>query len=207
MKLTDLLSLRRALSILHTRYKVPNVVISSIPLKSWLLDALPAHIRPAVSEEGEGYLLCISSSWTAGVGTLHAHCVPLIPGYFSGVGDLFSALLLGHFHPLPASTPATTAEGETPLSRATTRALTLTHSLLALTYAHSLTLPPREREATDDEKDMQDPGRRIRRMRGRELRIVQGQGILRGERIKEEERTMQVWAGFWESGASPELEN
>jgi len=84
------------------------------------------------------------------------------------------------------------------VSRAASQALTKTHAMLRLTYAYSETLPEDERQATDDEKDALDPLRKVKRMRGRELRLVQGQNILRGVDL-DDIREMQPWTGFWEA--------
>ncbi|EIW75151.1 bud site selection protein 16 [Coniophora puteana RWD-64-598 SS2] len=199
IKMSDMFSLRAAIQKLHDEYHVPNVVISSIPLRQWLIDSLPESIRPPQSaDEDAQYLLCISSSAT-GPSTVHARCVPLIPGYFSGVGDLFSALLLGHFIPpstktTPLSQPGDSAQ--TALSRATSAALAKTHALLALTDEYTRLLPEDERIPTDEERDKVDPVPKFRRMRGRELRLIQGQHIFRQTELRPDEQ-MQEWAGFW----------
>ncbi|KAI0058966.1 Ribokinase-like protein [Artomyces pyxidatus] len=195
-KIEDPTSLRKALKILHTTYMVPNVVVSSIPVKPWLVEFMPSDIRLR-ADEGEDALLCLASSRTEGADStapsrVHAACVPLVPGYFSGVGDLFSALVLGHFDPAPG---APTSPGS-PVSRAVSFALTKTHAILLKTAEYASSLPEDERYPTDDDRDAEDPGRRIRRMRGRELRLVQGQDILRGTGIGEL-RTMTEWVDFW----------
>jgi len=256
ISIKDIASLQQALRVLHTRYQVPNIVISSIPLKPWLLAALPSSISTEISNEESEYLFCLTSSnvfpsfsipitngtseiHTNGLsdkftnetnGTtspkypypsiIHAACVPLIPGYFSGVGDLFSALLLGHFHPnspvnpssaMPSpvepvarsqspSPPPKLTSSLTPLSYAASLALTKTHAILLKTYDYAVSLPPDERQASDDELDYKDPMRRIRRMRGRELALVQGQDIIRGIGLSAENcRWMREWDAFWES--------
>jgi pyridoxine kinase len=197
-KIEDGASLHKALMILHETYSVPNVVISSIPLEQWLRDLTPPHIRFPVSDD-EQSLLCLASVRVANGGstpgyrpsTVYAACVPLIPGYFSGVGDLFSALVLGHYDDA-SSAPAPLP----PLPRAVSLALTKTHAILRLTEKYASSLPPDERTTTDDELDGKDPDRRIRRMRGRELRLVQGRKILSGEAIGEV-RQLKKWADFW----------
>ena len=131
---------------------------------------------------------------------MHAQYVPLIPGYFSGVGDLFSALLLGHFETkaIHSCLPSDDETSQTPLSYATSMALTKTHAVLESTYQYTLTLPEDERQLTDVEKDAADPVRKLRRMRGRELRLVQaeGQQIIRAvDNINL--RRMGVWIDFW----------
>ena len=166
-------------------------MISSIPLKSWLLDLLPPHLRPSSPSPSE-HLACIASSRQGASSAVHVACFPCLPGYFSGVGDLFSALVLAHFTDEPA------AEGETPLSRAVSQAVSKTHAMLVLTHEAAATLPEDERTATDEELDAQEPMRKIRRMRGRELRLVQGQDIIRGTQPIES-RKLRAWDAFWDA--------
>ena len=192
-KITDTASLRHAIRTLHQTYHVPHVVISSIPLKPWLLDILPATARPP-SPDGSEFLACIASSQEASsTATVHASCFPCLPGYFSGVGDLFSALVLAHFD---RSEPTAPAPAETPLSRAVSHAVSKTHAMLVLTHEAAAALPEDERTATDEEQDALEPMRKIRRMRGRELRLIQGQNIIRGVQPIEYRR-LQFWDGFW----------
>lgn len=182
--LSDLTSLRRALTILHTDYHVPNVVITSMPLAPWLYDVLPADLRPP--DDDTEYLLSICSSSDNRV---HAQYVPLLPGYFSGVGDLVSAMVVGHYS-------NSAKEGFfTPLSYAASQALSKTQAILTLTSEYASALPEAERQPTDDEADKVDPLRKTRRMRGRELRLVQGQDVLRS---RDSPKIQMVhWAEFW----------
>lgn len=182
VRIEDPQSLRDAIRKLHEEYQVPNVVVSSIPMKPWLAQFLPAEIPKSQSID----LLCISSSrGNPGKNSaVHACTVPLIPGYFSGVGDLFSALILAHFDP----------DGKSPLPDAVGKALSKTHDIIQLTNAHAQTLDEADRTTTDDELDRKDPMRLVRRMRGRELRLIQGQDIIRGEGSS---RQMKAWESFW----------
>jgi len=170
-------------------------VISSIPVMKWVRDLTPPHISSAVSDQ-EQSLLCLASVRRSAAtssnhhhhrSTVYAACVPLIPGYFSGVGDLFSALVLGHYS--PSSSPA-------PLPHAVSLALTKTHAILRLTESYVSSLPAEDRTVTDDELDVADPERRTRRMRARELRLVQGRRILSGEAVGEV-RSLREWDDFW----------
>lgn len=182
VRIVDPQSLRDAIRKLHDGYKVPNVVVSSIPMKPWLAEFLPEEIPKSQPTD----LLCISSS-RSGLeegSVVHACAVPLIPGYFSGVGDLFSALVLAHFDP----------DGKSPLPDAVGKALTKTHAIVQLTKAHAQTLEEADRTSTDDELDEKDPMRLVRRMRGRELRLIQGQDIIRGDGLR---REMRAWETFW----------
>ncbi|KAH9941968.1 Ribokinase-like protein [Amylocystis lapponica] len=193
VQLADPASLRRALRVLHDDYHVPHVVISSIPLRRWLRAELPAHIRLPADAADADFLLCICSSAAGAPPDVHVQCVPCLPGYFSGVGDLFSALVLAHFEPLRA------AAGEgTPLSCAVSQALTKTHAMLTLTHEHAQSLPEEERLPTDEELDAREPNRKIRRMRGRELRLIQGQDAIRGTKAVEF-RQMVSWTDFWKA--------
>lgn len=202
-KITDMASLRLAIKILHEDHGVPNVVISSIPLGHWLLDALPPQNRPFRGEPDTEYLLCIVSSTVENsetVGspsTVHSRYVKCIPGYFSGVGDLFSALVLAHYdHPSPAVNGVGKSAKHTPIAHAVSHALSKTHAILSLTHEYAAVLPEEERAPTDEELDKKEPMRKIRRMRGRELRLVQGQDIIRSW-VLDEERKMDLWEGFW----------
>ncbi|EJD08541.1 Ribokinase-like protein [Fomitiporia mediterranea MF3/22] len=234
----DMSSLRTALTLLHNKYLVPHVVMSSIPLHGFLRLALPSQLLSesamnGLAEDGS-HLLCISSSslsssnvsidhdaslHNANLSTVHAHTVPCIPGYFSGVGDLFSALVLAHFNPnrtsdsgsVQSSTFPTKQVNDaphTPLSIATSLALSKTFALLKLTDEQVSTTAnfSRTDDATDEERDRTDPERLVRRMRTRELRLIQGQDLLRSVPISMPDtgdiRTLQLhemrpWSGFW----------
>ena len=175
-------SLRDVIRKLHEEYQVPNVVVSSIPMKPWLAEFLPEEIPKGQHTD----LLCISSSRSDPEKNpvVHACAVPLIPGYFSGVGDLFSALVLAHFDP----------DDESPLPDAVGKALTKTHAIVEFTHNYSQTLEEADKTSTDDELDEKDPMRLVRRMRGRELRLIQGQDIIRGQGLR---RKMKAWETFW----------
>lgn len=202
-----------------------------MPLQAFLKDALPESFACGNGGgrkiDSTNHLICLSSSRKAGVSdddscevsVVHAHVLPCIPGYFSGVGDLFSALVLAHFDPSQdESTAAKIAPSSqvTPLSRAASVALSKTFAILRRT--HKLcTLPgdgEEERLATDEERDKQDPERRVQRMRRRELRLIESQDILRTdpapahprggqEEIEDDSdsfvrlKELQLWPNFW----------
>ncbi|KAH9857303.1 Ribokinase-like protein [Lenzites betulinus] len=188
IKMTDPASLRQAIRKLHDTYHVPHVVISSIPLKPWLTELLPTHLRPPADSTDASFLACIASS-RGDDASVYATCFPCLPGYFSGVGDLFSALVLAHFHD-------GVSHEESPLSRAASQAVSQTHAMLSLTHEAASALPEDERLVTDEELDAREPMRKIKRMRGRELRLIEGQDIIRGVRPIQYRR-LEPWAGFW----------
>lgn len=182
IRIVDPRSLRDAIRKLHEEHHVPHVVVSSVPMKPWLAEFLPGDIPKGQPTD----LLCISSSRSDPEknSVVHACAVPKIPGYFAGVGDLFSAFVLAHFEP----------DGKSPLPGAVGKALTKTHAIVQLTHAYAQTLEEADKTSTDDELDEKDPMRRVRRMRGRELRLIQAQDIIRGEGLS---REMKLWGEFW----------
>jgi pyridoxine kinase len=185
VKLVDVASTQRALRVLHDEHRVPNVVVSSMPDGASAWTGFPDAARPARSDASDtSVLACLCSS---SGGPVHAASVPLIPGYFSGVGDLFSALVLAHFTSSP-NVPA-------PLAAAASAALTKTHAVLARTHAYVSALPIDERNDTDEEADMRDPSRRVARMRARELRIVQSRDLLSSTEAGV--AAMVPWVDFW----------
>ncbi|KAG9091590.1 putative pyridoxal kinase [Ceratobasidium sp. UAMH 11750] len=207
-------SLRSALKIFHTDLGVPHVVITSMVVRqgSQLLDDLfqaglgttdilatnGATSNNVVRDE---FILCVSSSVSADTNappTVHALAVPCIRGYFSGVGDLFSALVLAHFE-LESATPAGVSTSTTPLSRATSRALHTTYAVLRRTQEHAFKMAVDESSAyTDDELDANEPLRRARRMKTRELRLIQSRDdILAYGDGRVKVREMKPWDGFW----------
>jgi pyridoxine kinase len=129
----------------------------------------------------------------------HAIRVSKIEGYFSGVGDLFSALVCGHYRPaVPAPQNPSPGTGfgiangfslsldkkpapQTLISQATYFALLKTVHILRATRDHYVSVYSKDEEInmTDEEKDRFDPMRVVRRMRRRELRLVQCQDVLR----------------------------
>lgn len=207
VKIIDVSSLQKALKALHEQYRVPNIVMSSIPLKPWLQAILPLQSLAPQGDEAEDddFLVCISSSQEVstegGLSVIHAGRVPFIRGYFVGVGDLFSAFVIAHYKPSSPflstnAQPLDSASGETALSCAVSAALTKTHGILKVTDEYAKTLPENERQPTDDEMDEEDNERKVRRMKGRELRLIQSQHVIRGTHTLTE-RKMTVWSNFW----------
>ena len=98
--------------------------------------------------------------------------------------------------PLRADRPHAPS-GESPIAYAVSQALSKTHAILSLTHEYASALPEEERLPTDEELDAKEPERKVRRMRGRELRLIQGQDIIRGTTLMDP-RKMDLWDGFLE---------
>ncbi|KZT59093.1 Ribokinase-like protein [Calocera cornea HHB12733] len=210
VKLDSPAALQEALRSLHIQHGVPHVVISSLLPTASVSAALPPTIRgdlqpngvsPTSPYAGDTQLVVCSSllpepERTVGnVSVVHVGSVKRIRGYFSGVGDLFSALVLAHF-PSPSSPPP--QEPDTPLSRATAFATSSVQAILISTHHYVQSLPEQERPETDPELDLRDAERRVRRMRARELRLIQGRDyILNPGQGGKGEGRMIPWEGFW----------
>lgn len=146
---------------------------------------------------GEDVLVCFASSCINGRIETYAFALPTIRGYFSGVGDLFSALTLGHYKNPEATAPSS----ESPLVHAVSKALLGVQQVLLKTHLYSLSVsasgtttpkPMRDRETreyesvipSDTELDNAtplnpaDPKRKAKRMRIREMRVVQERRLL-----------------------------
>ncbi|KAF8515963.1 Ribokinase-like protein [Gautieria morchelliformis] len=201
IQINSVSSLRKIFRILHKEYKVPHVVISSIPLSDALAGTFPEWLRVAIEKPDAGEpLLCVTSSALAEElevpSVVHSLYIPRIPGYFSGVGDLFSALVLAHFH----NTSSVNDPSQTPLSSAVAKSCQTTHALLRRTQRHSMSLPAEDRTISDPELDARDIDRKVRRMKGRELRLVKDQGLILGKDLDADGsglQEMREWVQFW----------
>ncbi|CAJ0546112.1 Ff.00g095850.m01.CDS01 [Fusarium sp. VM40] len=81
VKIHDMDSLRKAIQVLHDKYKVPHVVITSVSLEA--PDHPPSH------------LAVVGSTMTsAGQARFFKIVFPSIDRYFSGTGDMFGALMV-----------------------------------------------------------------------------------------------------------------
>lgn len=225
IEIRDVMTLRAALTILHTKYGVPYVVISSLPLHAQLESELYAtgQLSESVFQKDDTVytsdrLLCIASTScpspdeSRAVSEVGVAVFPRIKGRFSGVGDLFSALVLAHFTPhhnrlssgkLEGSDESVAADIQGAASRpavSSNALLTAVEVALATTQAillstHKYSASSGDCPTTDDEKDAAEPDRRVRRMRARELRIVQGMDVI--QTPPRELVAVLPWKGFW----------
>ncbi|KAK0373502.1 pyridoxal kinase [Colletotrichum limetticola] len=81
VKITDMQTLQTAIRALHTKYRIPHVVITSVSLAS--PDHPPSHLSVVGS----------SMSPSTGEPRLFKIVFPAIDAYFSGTGDMFAALM------------------------------------------------------------------------------------------------------------------
>jgi pyridoxine kinase len=177
-----------------------------------LKQKLTDGIRDTIQGEEPMVLACFASTKTGDSETLQTYgfALPTVEGYFSGVGDLFSALVLAFF-----KKEANEPEGEKqtgdelpPFATAVSKALLGVQQILLKTHLHTLQVAneSKKREQTRDadsssvpeEEDcvpsdaeldslpptpvskgaLPIPARTARRMRMRELRIIQERSLL-----------------------------
>lgn len=207
------------MSSLHQSHSLQHIALSSIPLPVSLLVPLdlpapPASYTrllpnplppwyeavgsPSSNTEEQEVLVCFASSTSAeGELETYAFALPSVQGYFSGVGDLFSAMVLAHYDPHRS----TQADGLSPLAHAVSLALLTVQQVLLRTHIHSIEVStassihgaatPRPTRKTyidslpsDAELDAaepanpKDPKRKAKRMRLRELRVVQERALI-----------------------------
>lgn len=83
-KITTVESLKATLKAFHEKFNVKHIVLTSL---------FPATIKE-FSDDQDNILCCVSS---VGEGLAYFK-IPTVGGYFTGVGDLFSGLLLDRFY-------------------------------------------------------------------------------------------------------------
>lgn len=153
VKITDLASLKRALTAFHDRYNLPHVIISSAP-SAQLADVPKAH------------LVCAGSSRPRGstVDQQFFITFPSLPEHYEGVGDVFSSLVLANFQ-RPQG-------GLCPLSRTAELAIASLQGILQRTREHAIASIGQQIDITGSDRN-ETPEDRIRRLIGVELRLVQ----------------------------------
>ena len=158
-KLDSLESITVCLKSLHQRYRVANIVISSLRLES----------HP-------GVILCCGSTATSSLEPrLFILQAPVIDGPFVGTGDLFASLLLARLHPFASrlipsdNTPATNL----PLAIALEFVIASMQGVLKATKkAMDLQIQK------DGDVSMSEKERLVKLMRAAELRLVVSQDAL-----------------------------
>ncbi|GAO45947.1 Ribokinase-like protein [Saitoella complicata NRRL Y-17804] len=154
LTITSLPTLRTAMTALHEAYGVKHVVITSIQL--------PSH---------PDSLICAGSTQTPGK---HMHAqfwyqVPKQPGFYSGTGDVFAALLLAHLD------AGSLAEGGA-LQIVVRKVLSTLSSILSRTRKGM----EEELQTSSTDLDRNEKEEKVRVIRAAELRLVQSQeAILR----------------------------
>ncbi|KAE8234784.1 hypothetical protein CF326_g175 [Tilletia indica] len=200
--ISSLDSLYAALWTLHVKRGSPNVVITSVDLSDEDLHHIGAKSK--TTSDGTTLMTLIGSSLDLSQISdsspdsnprefLRPWFIqfPEVPGYFSGVGDTFSALLIGRFDPSPTAGSDSSA-APSQIAHAAELAIASLQSILSRTseaIAHAPALPDQTEltalakaslpDATQWPTDQAEidkltaAQRRVEEMRPRELKIVQ----------------------------------
>lgn len=180
-------SLTRAIEVIHTKYGVPHIVLTSVSLDND--DNGNGNGHDGASSHNRKTLSVVGSTMTASTRKPRAFKIrfPAIDAYFSGTGDMFAALMVVRMR---QAVTATGTLGQTeswlspddvdaldlPLARAAERVLASMHEVLAAT-CESMKAEVKRAEADiggDDEKRMH-----LARSKAAELRLVRHLGSLR----------------------------
>lgn len=181
-------SLTRAIEVIHTKYGVPHIVLTSVSLDN---NDDNGHGDDGASPNKKT-LSVVGSTMTASTRKPRAFKIrfPAIDAYFSGTGDMFAALMVVRMRQAVAGGAAGGALGRTeswlspdgvdaldlPLARAAERVLASMHEVLAAT-CESMKAEVKRAEADiggGDEKRMH-----LARSKAAELRLVRHLGSLR----------------------------
>lgn len=176
VKVLDAASLRLALRTFHERYRIPNVLISAVSLPSDELVKLGMY---NAASSPTRMLVCCGSTILSGpdepLRTISfGIAFPELAEHYEGVGDVFSALVLGRFADPVNPSAEHLSHSISPLAHTAELAIGSLQGVLAKTRAHALslargnpdTIVPREGESAEE---------RVRRLRMVELKLVQCQ--------------------------------
>ncbi|CAO1638813.1 unnamed protein product [Sympodiomycopsis kandeliae] len=161
-EITDIPSLLKVLESLHQR-GASNVIITSVELPESEL----AKIGATPTMQDDKSMILVGSTRSSSSSSLHPWYIqfPEIKGYFSGVGDLFAALLIGRFQPESKSTSSVT-----PIASAAEEAIASVQSVLYRTLETTKSL---EQDTITSHSEQDPVQQRVETMRRRELRLIQ----------------------------------
>ncbi|EON96907.1 putative pyridoxal kinase protein [Phaeoacremonium minimum UCRPA7] len=180
VKITDMDSLAQAVQVLHERYQIPHIVITSVSLEH------PDHPQSSLSVVG--------STMTSDRKARSFKIVfPAIDAYFSGTGDMFAALMVVRMREaVHNSSEAGLEQQESwisedgvaavdlPLARATEKVLASMHEVLTKT-CDSMRAEVKKGEASMVHGTEEEDAKALRLIKSKaaELRLVRHLGSLR----------------------------
>ncbi|KAI5798927.1 Ribokinase-like protein [Geopyxis carbonaria] len=167
VKVDSLETLSQAIDALHTNYKIPHIIITSVTFSN-----------------GGQKMVCAGSSMTSsGASRKWIVDVPIIDGFFSGTGDLFAALTLARLREQSDASgllcnkswkPADDLSAlETPLAKAIEVVLGSMHEVLLKTRAARDSILEAKKDLLANETDPKKL--HIMKTAASELRLVQSQ--------------------------------
>jgi pyridoxine kinase len=184
-------SLKHAIQVLHDKYRVPHVVITSVSLGS--------------PDQPSRYLSVVGSSRTSdGRARFFKIAFPSIDCYFSGTGDMFAALMLVRMREAVELVGVNHSDGEKltsrvswlsddqvaavelPLAKAAERVLASMHELLSRTKEGMGEAIEQARNSFGTELDEEESKRRLHLVRSKaaELKLVRNLDCLRAPTVQ-----------------------
>ncbi|KAK4145448.1 proliferating cell nuclear antigen [Dichotomopilus funicola] len=183
--ITDMASIGRAIQAMHTRYKIPHIVITSV--------SIPHPDHPTAS-------LSVVGSTITSDGSARAFKIvfPAIDCYFCGTGDMFAALMVVRMRQAVHAASSSAAGGvsleqreswvsddsveavDLPLARAAEKVLASMHEVLGQTAERrAAVVEAAEKEVGGDEKKLY-----LLKTKAAELRLVRHLDSLRFPKVE-----------------------
>ncbi|KAH6619697.1 Ribokinase-like protein [Chaetomium sp. MPI-SDFR-AT-0129] len=183
--ITDMASIGRAIQAMHTRYKIPHIVITSVSVPH------PDHPTASLSVVG-------STITSDGRARAFKIVFPAIDCYFCGTGDMFAALMVVRMRQAVHAASSSAAGGvsleqreswvsddsveavDLPLARAAEKVLASMHEVLAQTAERrAAVVEAAEKEVGGDEKKLY-----LLKTKAAELRLVRHLDSLRFPKVE-----------------------
>lgn len=187
VRITDMASLARAIEVIHDKYRVPHIVLTSV--------SLDTSTPPVAGDDAAPPALSVIGSTMTSGRKPRAFKIrfPAIDAYFSGTGDMFAALMvvrmreavtrsqdLGLGESSSWRSPDDVDALELPLARAAEKVLASMHEVLCAT-CESMKAEVRRVEA---EMDGDEKRLHLAKSKAAELRLVRHLGSLREPEVE-----------------------
>ncbi|KAH8179753.1 phosphomethylpyrimidine kinase domain-containing protein [Sarocladium implicatum] len=178
VKITDLASLTQAIQVLHDKYHIPHIVITSVTLSA-----------------PESHLSVVGSTMSStGRARLFKIVFPAIKCYFSGTGDMFGALMVVRLREAAAadgvsdraswlSEDAVTAT-ELPLAKAARKVLASMHEVLARTAEGMPRVVERTEKEIGEAARSDEKSAHLVKSKAAELQLVRNLGCLQAPEVQ-----------------------
>ncbi|KAI2635939.1 Ribokinase-like protein [Xylaria nigripes] len=204
VKITDSASLERAIEVLHEKYNIPHIVITSVSLSIRTASQTPSSTRPGSPTQLQAgsprNMSVVGSTRTSDrKPRLFAIQFPVFNAYFSGTGDMFGALMVVRMREIIAYSatvslqhttswlsPDDVAPTDLPLAHAAEKVLASMHEVLERTceqlpskLSAAITRTATRKDISEDEVRADADTMRLLKSQAAELMLVQNLRCLR----------------------------
>ncbi|KAK5629833.1 hypothetical protein RRF57_005548 [Xylaria bambusicola] len=209
VKITNSASLERAIEVLHDKYNIPHIVITSVSLPIRSASQTPSSTRPASPMQSQSpttpTMSVVGSTRTSDrKPRLFTIQFPVFNAYFSGTGDMFAALMVVRMreavsyyaaenirHTASWLSPDDVEATDLPLARAAEKVLASMHEVLARTceqmpseLAATITRLARRRGVSEDIIRADGETMHLLKSQAAELKLTRNLGCLREPAIE-----------------------